>query len=426
MAGMRNVLAGACLLLLAAPAAAQVPDLPPAPLPATYPSYATLTKDLQDLAAAHPDIARLDSLGASGQGLQLWALTITNLSDPRSDAWPTVLVDGGLHGDEPLGVALALALAHDLVEGYGRDAPTRAIVDGHRIVVAPLLNPDGHTLRQRGNAAGVDLDRNFPFQWQPGPAAGPEPGSEPETRAVMKALAELRPATSLSLRSGEPALLRPFAHAPDEPAPDEAVYEAAAALAPGFPPARTASVGNRIDWAYATQAAFSLGLAIDDGGLPPLAPEDLARRLAGPLEVVRGLVAQAERWGGRLEARVFAEAYEAEATLEVRNVGAGWARGIGLAATGLRVLDALPSELAPGAVARVRALVEPPSEVALRYQPLAIQAEDATATAALADASLLLSATEVEPHATPGLEGVALWAGLCAAALLARRARSPR
>jgi len=103
-----------------------------------------------------------------------------------------LLVVGCIHGNEPAGLAVARSLARS-----GR-------VTGAEIVVLTSLNPDscaGGT--RRGNAHGVDLNRNFPSNWarigSPGSLqySGPRPASEPETRYFMRLVRTLRPAVTV-------------------------------------------------------------------------------------------------------------------------------------------------------------------------------------------------------------------------------------
>ena len=61
------------------------------------------------------------------------------------------------------------------------------------------MNPDGVANDTRTNANGVDLNRNFPYNWgpiaEPGDwqYAGPAAASEPETRAAVELISALHP-----------------------------------------------------------------------------------------------------------------------------------------------------------------------------------------------------------------------------------------
>ena len=60
----------------------------------------------------------------------------------------------------------------------------------------PTINPDGVAAGTRGNAHGVDLNRNFPYDWRPlggGEYSGPAPLSEPESRAAHRLILESSP-----------------------------------------------------------------------------------------------------------------------------------------------------------------------------------------------------------------------------------------
>lgn len=102
-----------------------------------------------------------------------------------------VLVIGVIHGDESAG----LDIVNKLV--------TADIPKGIDLWLVPSMNPDGVANNTRTNANGVDLNRNFPYQWgkigRPGywQYAGPSRASEPETKAMVKFIREIKPALGI-------------------------------------------------------------------------------------------------------------------------------------------------------------------------------------------------------------------------------------
>lgn len=110
---------------------------------------------------------------------------------------------GGVHGDEPEGVDLALKLKDFLMKNSGM------FLDKSLIVV-PVVNPDGFSAKTRVNANGVDLNRNFPTKdWiatasQPRYHPGPKPNSEPEVQALVRLIDEKPPKKIISFHSLNP------------------------------------------------------------------------------------------------------------------------------------------------------------------------------------------------------------------------------
>jgi murein peptide amidase A len=125
-------------------------------------------------------------IGHSVEGREIVA---ERIGDPAAER--VALVVGVIHGDEPAGLKVTDALR--------RVGP----VAGVQIWVIDRLNPDGAAAGARKNARGVDLNRDFPHRWRGGvpPGNGYYPGpsaaSEPETRAAMDLIAEIRPDVSV-------------------------------------------------------------------------------------------------------------------------------------------------------------------------------------------------------------------------------------
>lgn len=65
----------------------------------------------------------------------------------------------------------------------------------------PDLNPDGRAAHTRGNADGVDLNRNFPYRWRAASRgryySGTHALSEPESRVARRLIVNLQPAITI-------------------------------------------------------------------------------------------------------------------------------------------------------------------------------------------------------------------------------------
>jgi protein MpaA len=112
---------------------------------------------------------------------------------------PTVLVMAGVHGDEPAGVQVAREF-----EKLLQTLPASSLTN--RVVMMPLVNPDGYSRRTRTNAHGIDVNRNFPTKdfGQGGKDryyGGEIASSEPETRSVEQVVAQYRPWLIISLHA---------------------------------------------------------------------------------------------------------------------------------------------------------------------------------------------------------------------------------
>ncbi len=144
-----------------------------------------------------------------GTSVQGRPLVYAEFGNPK--AQNSTLIFATVHGDEVTPLYLALELVYWLKEREKELVNTR-------VVVAPLVNPDGflHKPRTRMNARGVDVNRNFTtgdwskkallawrkrFKSDPRRFPGNEPSSEPETKFQEDLIRKIRPTKILSVHS---------------------------------------------------------------------------------------------------------------------------------------------------------------------------------------------------------------------------------
>jgi protein MpaA len=102
---------------------------------------------------------------------------------------PTVVLVATMHGNEgaPRKILQSLRAAK--------------AIHGVDLWLVPVYNPDGLAAHHRRNAHGVDLNRNYPYHWvdlDGNYESGAHPASEPETKAMMRFLGDVRPDYVLS------------------------------------------------------------------------------------------------------------------------------------------------------------------------------------------------------------------------------------
>ncbi|MEO0198603.1 MAG: M14 family zinc carboxypeptidase [candidate division WOR-3 bacterium] len=163
-----------------------------------YHTYDQMKAELIQLAQNYSSICKLDTIGFSIQNRPILSLKISDnphLNEPE----PMVRIVGAHHGNEWISAEVPFLYAKYLLENYTTDSEVRSLVNHRQIYIIPILNPDGHVVQTRQNAAGVDLNRNYGYIKY---SAGTSPYSEPETRS-MHEFSKSKPFNlSLSFHSG--------------------------------------------------------------------------------------------------------------------------------------------------------------------------------------------------------------------------------
>jgi len=297
---------------------------------AAYHTYAELCRTLVAAAAAHPDIARLQSIGQSSQGRELFEMEIsTHVSDGTHP--PGVLFEGGTHGLEHLSVEMPLAIMGWLLDGYGTDPTITRLVQTRAIFLVFEVNPDGaafdisggrfHEWRKNrqpapGGRIGTDLNRNYDDHWgccglvsavpQSSYYRGSAPFSAPETTAmrdfvdslVFEGRQEIR--SAISFHTSGRLILWPYGYTRtaipgDMTAPDHAILVALArhmASLDGYAAEQASSLyvdsGTARDWFYGKEGIFAFTVELGTGTYQrsPVIASETARNRAAVLYLI--------------------------------------------------------------------------------------------------------------------------------------------
>ncbi|MGB9134469.1 MAG: M14 family zinc carboxypeptidase [Candidatus Bathyarchaeia archaeon] len=299
-----------------------------------YHNYTEISETLLSLNATYPAIVDVFSIGKSWQNQTIYCVRLTN--EHASNPKPKVLFVGYHHARERISAELPLYFVVYAAENYGENATVRRLLDLTEIYVVVALNVDGFetveenewhrkTLRPldedgdglfdedlpededkdghieelvRWNGAewvfvryegadndgdglvnedwkgGVDINRNYGYQWD-APAQsgsqnqsaedyrGPAPFSEPETRAIRDLALKHNFDYAISFHSGDENIVSPWDYTGTAPPDEEAFKEVGGELS------RLVSCsllrggewystsGTWDDWMYGNQSALS-------------------------------------------------------------------------------------------------------------------------------------------------------------------------
>lgn len=194
-----------------------------------YKTPATVEAALRDYAQRFPRLVTLRSIGKSGEGRDIWAVKLT--ADGYADliTKPVVLFNAMHHAREVMSTEVALDTIDYLLARYGKEEDATRWLDETEVWVLPMLNVDGNNRvwtqdamwrKNTREGHGTDINRNYPFQWKacdgssgdPGDETyrGTGPASEPETRAMMAFVTEIRPVFDISYHSYGEYVLYPY------------------------------------------------------------------------------------------------------------------------------------------------------------------------------------------------------------------------
>lgn len=108
-----------------------------------YYRYDDLTRLLHAFSQEYPQLVRLESIGKSYEGRDVWVATVTSLETGSDRDKPALWVDGNIHATEVSPSSFCLYLIQHLVTSYGVDPNVTRCLDTRAFYICPRVNPDG-------------------------------------------------------------------------------------------------------------------------------------------------------------------------------------------------------------------------------------------------------------------------------------------
>lgn len=163
-------------------------------------SYTLMQRDIERLVAEYPDLVSSESLGKTPYGRQLWAVKLG-----RGDS--ALFLNGSHHAREWMTSSLLMKMTDTYAQAYDNNETiggynVRSLLNEVSIWIVPMVNPDGVALSQQGTAGlpadlaqmlrkyngnssnftrwkanmqGIDLNRQYPANWNSIKNAGSYP-----------------------------------------------------------------------------------------------------------------------------------------------------------------------------------------------------------------------------------------------------------
>lgn len=107
-----------------------------------YYDHGGISDICKKIAAAYPALARLESIGKSYKGKDIWVLTITDFTKGEADKKPGMYIDGNIHSNEVQGSEFALYTAWYLTESFADTKFIQELLADKVFYIVPTINPD--------------------------------------------------------------------------------------------------------------------------------------------------------------------------------------------------------------------------------------------------------------------------------------------
>ncbi|WP_438710507.1 M14 family zinc carboxypeptidase [Aquimarina muelleri] len=189
------------------------------------------------------------SIGTTVQGRSIYMVKISDNADTDENE-DEMLFTSIHHAREPIGLSQNLFYMWYLLENYNSNPEIKTLVDNTELYFIPIVNPDGYIYNQQtnpngggywrknrrnnGGSYGIDLNRNYGYQWAaPGGSSsspssdqyhGPSKFSEPETQAMRDFTNQHNFVAALNYHSFSNLLIHPWGYKANTFTPDQSTF----------------------------------------------------------------------------------------------------------------------------------------------------------------------------------------------------------
>ncbi len=220
-------------------------------------TYSQILAELDDMQNLYPNLITLKSPISSFETIENRPIYWVKISDNpnTNETEPEMLYTAVHHAREPASMQQLIFYMWYLLENYDSDSDIQTLVDNTEMYFVPVINVDGYIYNETTNpngggywrknrrnngdgTYGVDLNRNYSYQWGGAGTSGSSgetyPGtagfSEPETQAIKWFCEQHNFVMALNNHTYSELLLYPFGYASNIPTPDDATFDAISQL----------------------------------------------------------------------------------------------------------------------------------------------------------------------------------------------------
>jgi len=108
-----------------------------------YYTYEEVSQALVALNKAYPKLTKLDLVGHTDEGREIWSMTINNPETGKESDKPALYADGNIHGNEVQATEVCLYFLNYILTEYGHFDRVTQTVDRAVIYCIPTVNADG-------------------------------------------------------------------------------------------------------------------------------------------------------------------------------------------------------------------------------------------------------------------------------------------